>query len=462
VSFVFYDTETTGLAKGFDQILQFGAIRTDGDLNELHRIDVRSRVMPHIVPSPGALHVTNMCITEVTDPARPSHYQMVCEVRAALDGWCPSVFIGYNSMRFDEEFLRQAFYQCLHPPYLTNSSGSGRADALMLIRAAAVLHQDLIQVPEDEYGRPSYKLEAVATATGFDHVNAHDAMADVEATIHMCKLIKVGAPDLWSSFVRFAHKASVTNFLADEPAFVLFECYPSGHFLGPVAVIGSSNSQPNLRYCFDLKRDWNSLRDLDESCLRRALSRSPKMIRRLKVNTNPILFPLYDAPSCLGEDVEAEWLERAETFLADEELVERLRSCCEAGETIYPSSPHVEQQIYEGDFWDEDDKARSVQFHQVPWELRADLVNEFADARLKTIGLRLIYQERPDLLPAATRAAMQEEFRQRILGTCAEPGPWLIAASALQEVDQLIPTTAGEARLRLERYRARIVELLAA
>ena len=37
MSFVFYDTETTGTNTTFDQILQFGAIKTDHDLNEIDR-----------------------------------------------------------------------------------------------------------------------------------------------------------------------------------------------------------------------------------------------------------------------------------------------------------------------------------------------------------------------------------------------------------------------------------------
>jgi DNA polymerase III epsilon subunit-like protein len=54
VSFVVYDVETTGLNKRFDQILQFGAIRADDDLIPTDRIELRSRLLPNIVPSPKA------------------------------------------------------------------------------------------------------------------------------------------------------------------------------------------------------------------------------------------------------------------------------------------------------------------------------------------------------------------------------------------------------------------------
>jgi exodeoxyribonuclease I len=136
VSFVIYDVETTGLNKRFDQILHFGAIRTDENLTALERVQFRSRLLPNIVPSPQALHITNISFDEMTDPGRPSHYQMVCDIKNTLQTWSPAVFLGFNSISFDEEFLRQAFYQCLHPTFLTNTNGNARADVLNLLRAA--------------------------------------------------------------------------------------------------------------------------------------------------------------------------------------------------------------------------------------------------------------------------------------------------------------------------------------
>ena len=44
MSLVFYDTETTGTETFFDQILQFAAIRTDEQLNEIDRLEIRCRV----------------------------------------------------------------------------------------------------------------------------------------------------------------------------------------------------------------------------------------------------------------------------------------------------------------------------------------------------------------------------------------------------------------------------------
>src|SRR6266851_1359429 len=108
MSFVFYDTETTGTDRTFNQILQFAAIRTDEDLNEIERFDIRCRLLPHVVPSPGAMRVTGVSVAQLTNVELPTHYIMMRAIRDKLLSWSPGLFIGYNSMGFDEHLLRQA------------------------------------------------------------------------------------------------------------------------------------------------------------------------------------------------------------------------------------------------------------------------------------------------------------------------------------------------------------------
>ena len=107
MAFVFYDTETTGTDTCFDQILQFAAVKTDDDLNPIESFNIRCRLLPHVVPSPGALLATGVSIAEVTS-APLSHFEMMRQVRGKMNDWCRegAVFIGWNSMRFDEAMLR--------------------------------------------------------------------------------------------------------------------------------------------------------------------------------------------------------------------------------------------------------------------------------------------------------------------------------------------------------------------
>lgn len=437
MTFIFYDTETTGTNSAFDQILQFAAIKTDADLNEVGRFEIRSRLLPYVVPSPHALRVTGLTIDDLLDEAHPSHYEMVSEIRRTLAGACPAAFVGYNSLKFDEEFLRQAFYQCLHPPYLTNTGGSRRADALHLIRAAAVLHPGAINIAVSDKGGPSFKLDRLAPANGFNHANAHDALADVEALIHLCRIVQDRCPDLWARFQRFASKPAVEDFLRREDAFLLLEFHPVTTARYVATAIGSNNA--NVAYCYDLAIDPDDLRGLSDTELAARLARTPRPLRKVKTNTAPCLCPLDDAPAeMLGDVSPAEFVRRAQTLRADRALVEQLVRAANAIETSYPPSPYVERQIYDG-FWSDRDARRLEAFHGAGWEDRAGIADQLDDPRLVWLARRLIFVERPDLLTAEHRSLMAAHFAERLLADPANSGGWTTLDRAASVLATMLP-----------------------
>ena len=104
--------------------------------------------------------------------------------------WSPTVVCGYNTLNFDERYLRSLFYQNLYPPYLTQTNGNICLNILSLVRAAEHLHPSLLNYPINKDGETSKKLEDISTANGFGEHQAHDAMGDVMATVHLAKIIK--------------------------------------------------------------------------------------------------------------------------------------------------------------------------------------------------------------------------------------------------------------------------------
>ena len=59
MNYVFYDLETTGKNKDWSQIIQFGAILVNENLEELERFESKCNLKSGIIPEPEALIVNN-------------------------------------------------------------------------------------------------------------------------------------------------------------------------------------------------------------------------------------------------------------------------------------------------------------------------------------------------------------------------------------------------------------------
>jgi len=438
MSFVFYDTETTGTNTSFDQILQFGAIKTDYDLNEIDRFEIRCRLLPYVVPAPGAMRVTGVTVEQLTDPALPSHYEMVREIKAKLAEWSPAIFIGHNSLGFDEHLLRQAFYKTLHPPYLTNTNGNCRNDSLRMIQAVARFNPNALKIPINDKGRPVFKLDQLAPANGFDHSDAHDAMADVEATIHLCRLMTERVPELWSGFVRFSQKAAVVDFTLGEDVFLLTDFFYTKPYSWMVTGIGPNPDNGSEILVFDLSEDPDELAAMPVDELAARLAQRPKPVRGLRANAGPVVLPYDDVPNDMRELLPSQddLRQRASRIKNDPALVERLISAFM--ETRQPREPsaHVEEQIYDG-FAGNDDQEIMDRFHDLDWSDRMPILGQISDERLRSLGQRLVYVESPSVIADSARQEYDIAIARRLM---ADDGtvPWLTFPKAIEEAGDLL------------------------
>ncbi|WP_089719297.1 exonuclease domain-containing protein [Candidatus Entotheonella palauensis] len=443
MSFVFYDTETTGTHTAFDQILQFGAIRTDHELRELERFDIRCRLLPHVVPSPKALLTNGIDVQQLTDPALPSHYEMVRAIKAKLDAWSPAIFVGHNSMRFDEHLLRQALYQTLHPPYLTNTNNNGRLDSLPVFQAAHFLAPDVLTVPVSEKGRPTFSLERLAPANGFRHDTAHDAMGDTEATLYLCRLVHERAAGVWSNGVRFARKAAVLDYAQPGEVFAFVGFAYGRGYVRVVTAIGPNPERDSDLYIFDLSYDPHDLAALNGDDLRKLLAASPRPVRRLRANAAPCIVPYDDLPAAARvplpgvEELES----RAASIQEDVDLRERLMAAATGDRDERKPSLHVEEQIYDS-FTGPADQALITAFHEAGWSERAALLGRLADPRLHILGERLLYSESPEVMNESQLSRYRADVARRLL---AEEGtvPWLTLPQAMRETDELLAGLTG-------------------
>ena len=442
--YVFYDTETTGIETTFDQILQFAAIRTDDDLNELERFNIRCRLLPHIIPSPIALQVTHVTPTMLTDSALPSHYEMIRQIRDTLLAWSPATFIGFNSMSFDENLLRQALFQTLHPPYLTNTNGNARSDALRVAHAVSVYTPAAMVVPTDDRGRQVFRLDRLAHANGYNRDDAHEAMADVETTIFMVRLIRDRAPDVWKAMDRATTKKAVKDYVATESLFSLTESYFGQSYSWLVTPCGQNPNDAGQLAFFDLSFNPDDYRFLSAEDLVAVLNASPKVIRSLRANHQPIMMPADVAPDSTRalQIPPGELRRRVEVIQGDTDFQARVGQA-QALRFVDKEPPaHVEHRIYDG-FPNTADEALMEQFHQADWSERSTLAAQIEDPRLGEFARRLIYFERPEMLSQAHSTELSAWMANRVL-TEDESVPWMTVRKALRETDVLLRNASGE------------------
>jgi exodeoxyribonuclease-1 len=310
-------------------------------------------------------------------------------------------------------------------------------------------------------GSQFFKLDQIAPLNGFAHEHAHDATADVEATIFLCRLVMERAPDLWSSFMRFSQKAAVVDHVLADAIFCLSDFYFGSPYSWIVGVIGSNSENPSEFYVYNLAIEPKLLAALDEDELTDRLDIAPKPVRMLRSNACPIIVPIENAPAIAGvaELGIEELIRRADFLRESEEFRNRLVTRFEAVREQPEASPHLEHQIYDG-FFPKQDETLIDRFHVAPWEERPSIVRAFQDQRLRKIGQRLIYLERPDLLSGEDRLKYERAVALRISRNEADV-PWLTLPQALADLDDLISNADAAEVAFLQEHRAHLVDRIA-
>ena len=461
MGFVFYDTETTGLNTAFSQILQFAAIYTDDNLNEIDRFEIRSQILPHVVPAPQAMLTTGVTAKQLTEKTLPTYYQMLCSIKDKLRSWSPAIFVGYNSLGYDEPLLRQAFYQNLLPLYLTNTNGNSRADVLLMVQAVSVLMPELFQIPINDKQKPSFKLDRVAPLNGFAHKNAHDAVADVEATIYLCRIIKEKAPTIWNNFINFSYKQNVNDYALSEQVFSFSDFYYNVPYSWLVTTIGISKENSSEILVFDLASNPDELVYLTLEELTVQLKKSPKPVRCIKSNAFPILIDFIDAPDIAeSKSLGIEELQRRASIISsNKELRDNLMAAFNlTKENDKEPSSYVEEQIYNSFISFDDQKLLST-FHTLDWNKRTAIIKQLKDERLKTLAKRLIYFESPHLLEESILKEHDIAIAKRLLAS-ETTVPWLTLPKAIAEVETLLERTPSEKHDFLKEHREFLLERL--
>lgn len=282
-------------------------------------------------------------------------------------------------------------------------------------------------------------------------------MADVIATLGLCRCVHERSSELWQRFVRFSKKATVDDFVDSEDGFFLTEFFGNEAYHTAVVCLGPDPNQPNGRFCLRLDASPDDLAAMPDAALRSYLSAKPSPVRRVRINAAPTLTAFYDASEAMLDGADIDYLEgRARSIKENPALRSRIIDAFVATRAPRSPSTHVEGQIYEG-FPGPDDEIRMSNFHDVGWEDAAAIVREFDDERLRIFGRRLIYFGGRSALSDDVRLLVERDLTDRLMDDAA--GGFTLR-QALHETERLLDEHGADADGILSNYRSYLINRL--
>lgn len=428
-TFLFYDLETFGQDPRKTRIAQFAAVRTDAELNVVEEpISFFVKPADDLLPSPYATLVTGItpqqALAEGVNEAEA--FARIAEQMARPQ----TCTLGYNSLRFDDEFIRHGLFRNFFDPYEREwRGGNSRWDLLDMLRLAHALRPQGISWPQREDGATSFKLEQLAEANGVREGDAHEALSDVYATIGMARLLRQHQPRLWEYALKLRDKRFAANLLdvvAMQPVLHVSQRYPAARLCAaPVLPLARHPRIDNRAIVFDLAGDVEPLLRLapDEIADRlyvpaADLPEGEQRIALKEVHLNKA--PALVAWNHLREaDLQRLAIDRALVEAnaarlreAGPELAEKVRRVFAGERPATPSDPDAS--LYDG-FLADGDRRLMAQVRATPPPQLNELEGRFRDVRLPELLFRYRARNWPQTL-GFDEQARWDDYRRRRLG----------------------------------------------
>ena len=444
MNYVIWDIETDSAQLDWATMIEVGAILLDENFKEKERFSARCRMPQDRVPSATALCINKSNVDLITK-GNMSHYQMIAQIEKKFREWSPATFMGFSSIGFDDEILRREFFKSLRKPYLINTEGNSRHDALNMIKAAFAIDENILKTELNSKGNKSMKLESLARLNGFDSKDAHSALFDTELTVKVLGLLKDKQPDLWHEYLKTKSKVVVENLIKQEKIFTINENFFGKNYLFLVAPLHPNSwMHPVYKWgqVVNLSANIEELQKLNYQDLKKEMKKSPRFYKTIKSNKAPIILDKrlgmkVDPYKKIGENLlnkRAELMKTNEKFSQD--ICNILKEAAEEKmETASQEDIEPEESIYSGGFIPSKDEALFPKFHSADWKEKLSILDKFQDDRLVTFGHSLIFNEAPEILPKDIHKKIKRRIASRILSTNKEK--WWTVSAFYSECDEI-------------------------
>ncbi|MBE9567134.1 MAG: exodeoxyribonuclease I [Proteobacteria bacterium] len=411
-SIYWYDYETFGIDPKFDRLSQFAGIRTDEDLNIISDpLTLYCRPADDCLPDPYACMITGITPQKaLADGINEAEFITSIHHEFATAGTCVA---GFNNIRFDDEFTRNALYRNFFNPYGHEwQHGNSRWDIIDTVRLTRALRPDGINWPE-QAGRPSIRLELLTAANNIKHEAAHDAMSDVYATIAVARLIREKQPRLYDYIYKLRKKAEVSrlvNLRTHEAILHVSSRYSAER--GAIAMVmpicqHPVNKNGIIVYDLNIHPEEFFAADSEELAARlytpaselpEGVARVP--LKQIHINKCPVIVPLKtmdaDAASRLQIDID-QCLQHRELILQHvDEFSEKTSAIFESSD--FPEVDDPDAQLYSGGFFSRDDNDRMEKIRKTAATGLAALQFNFDDDRLPEMLFRYRARNWPETL----------------------------------------------------------------
>ena len=411
-TFYWYDYETFGISPRIDRISQFAGIRTDENLNILDEHMFYCKPTHDCLPAPEACAVTGIS-PQLCEQKGMIEHAFVKKINTEFS--TPNTcIVGYNSIRFDDEFTRHALYRNFIDPYAWHwKNGNTRWDILDVVRLCYALKKDAsLEWVYDENGKPIFKLDQLSLANGIEHANAHDALADVRATIAIAKIIKESQPQLFDYAFSLREKKTVERKIQlFEPMLHTSGMYPAEKSCTRLAVALAYHPEYNDRaIVFNLDQDPGLLLELEVEELKALMftkqSELPKGVERLQIkdlvfNKSPMFVPnVYKLEPKIIEQLQIDMetcLDRLSFIKDNQKTISKIVQDLYRNDQERIKTTDVDQTLYDG-FMDNGDKRIGDQIQTLSVDALKDFHPKFKDDKLSILLMRFKARNYPEAL----------------------------------------------------------------